>query len=92
MSREGFDITKMRSVVLYILDLQPGTSIEKLHLLLFLCDLEHYGRFGRPLMGGTYVKREWGPECRELDAVLRDMERAGEIECVESPNEDHSAV
>lgn len=82
-----FDIMKLRALILMILERVGCASIsmETLHHLLFLCDFESYARFGKGITGSTYVKREWGIENKELAAVLKDMDRAGEIDLSKIP-------
>lgn len=77
-----FDVTKLRGMVLMILEkAEPAVlSMESLHHMVYLCDFESFFRFGHGITGSRYIKREWGPENEQLESVLRDMERAGEID------------
>lgn len=79
------NLEKFKQVLLYILGAvggKPNIGETVLHKLLYFIDFDYYEKFEESLMGSTYIKNHHGPTSVELEAVIRDMEKKGELEVV----------
>ncbi len=81
------NLNKFKQVLLYVLEkvggkLNFGETV--LHKLLYFIDFDYYEKFEENLMGATYIKNHHGPTSIELGTILKDMQKNGEIEAVNS--------
>ncbi len=86
------NLDKFKQVLLYILEKvgsKPNVGETVLHKLLYFIDFDYYEKFEENLMGATYIKNSHGPTSVELGAILKDMQRNGEIEAVKSKYFNH---
>lgn len=86
------NLDKFKQVLLYILGKvggKPNVGETVLHKLLYFIDFDYYEKFEENLMGATYIKNRHGPTSVELGAILKDMQRTGEIEAVKSKYFNH---
>lgn len=62
-----FDKARAHNAVLWLVE-RHGGLLNKLSLLklVFLADFQHLMRYGRPIVGGTYVSMEHGPVASEM--------------------------
>lgn len=81
-----FDRGKLRAAILHTCKSCPPDRLGavKLHKVLYFLDMVHYAQRGTPVTGASYRKRPFGPTCVQLLPMLRDMERAGELEVITS--------
>ena len=81
------NLNKFKQVLLYILEKvggKPNVGETVLHKLLYFIDFDYYEKFEENLMGATYIKNHHGPTSIELSAILKEMQKKGEIEAVNS--------
>ena len=81
------NLDKFKQVLLYILEKvgsKPNVGETVLHKLLYFIDFDYYEKFEENLMGAKYIKNAHGPTSVELGAILKDMQKNGEIEPVNS--------
>jgi len=81
------DLDKFKQVLLYVLNkagAKPNFGETVLHKLLYFIDFDYYEKFEENLMGATYIKNYHGPTAVELGAILKEMQKQGEIEAVKS--------
>lgn len=81
------NLAKFKQVVLYVLNEvgeKPNFGETVLHKLLYFIDFDYYEKFEENLMGGTYLKNDYGPTSVELDPLINEMLEQGEIEAVTS--------
>ena len=74
-------------MLLYVLNRvggKPNVGETVLHKLLYFIDFDYYEKFEENLMGATYIKNHHGPTSVELGAILKDMQRSGDVEAVRS--------
>jgi transcriptional regulator with XRE-family HTH domain len=86
------NLDKFKQVLLYILEKvggKPNVGETVLHKLLYFIDFDYYEKFEENLMGATYIKNHHGPTSVELGAILKDMQKNGEIEAVKSKYFNH---
>lgn len=90
VTRKNLD--KFKQVLLYILEKvgsKPNVGETVIHKLLYFIDFDYYEKYEENLMGATYIKNHHGPTSIELGAVLKDMQKSGEIEAVKSKYFNH---
>lgn len=81
------DLDKFKQVLLYILNKvggKPNVGETVLHKLLYFIDFDYYEKYEENLMGATYIKNHHGPTSVELNSVIAEMQRQGELEAVRS--------
>jgi len=81
------NLEKFKQVLLYILGKvgsKPNVGETVLHKLLYFIDFDYYEKFEESLMGATYIKNLHGPTSIELEKIVDDMQKKGEIEAVKS--------
>ena len=81
------NLEKFRQVLLYVLNEVGGRSNiseTSLHALLYFIDFDYYEMFEGNLMGAMFVKNCHGPTSVDLGFILKDMQKRGEIERVQS--------
>lgn len=80
-------LDKFKQVLLHILNEvggKPNVGETVLHKLLYFIDFDYYEKFEESLMGATYIKNHHGPTSVDLVAIMKKMEKQGEIETVKS--------
>lgn len=85
VTRKSLD--KFKQVLLYILNKvggKPNVGETVIHKLLYFIDFDYYEKYEENLMGATYIKNHHGPTSVELGAIIKEMQRQGEIESVKS--------
>lgn len=78
-----FQPSKLAELVLYIAERNLNNATfgkTKLHKQLWMSDFRHYGFTGKPITGATYVHRQHGPFCQELDQTLNSLEDQSKLE------------
>ena len=81
------NLDTFKQVLLYVLNKvggKPNVGETVLHKLLYFIDFDYYEKFEENLMGATYIKNHHGPTSVELGAILKDMQRSGDVEAVRS--------
>ena len=81
------NLEKFKQVLLYVLGKvggRPNVGETVIHKLLYFIDFDYYEKFEESLMGATYIKNHHGPTSKELESILVDMQKKGEIEAVKS--------
>ena len=76
------DLKKMEQVVLYIINKngsKPHFGETVLHKLLYFIDFDYYEKYEKSLMGSTYIKNYHGPTSKDLDGVIKSMEKSRKI-------------
>jgi len=91
MSHFTYDEDRARHATLWLLKRHGALDHIKLLKLVFLADVEHLRKYGRPVVGGEYFAMEHGPVASELKlariigtAAVNDFTLRG----VEEPDED----
>lgn len=72
------DRDKFKLVLLYVLSKvgeQPDIGETVLHNLLYFIDFDYYEIFEENLMGETYIKTCYGSTSKELNKILRKMQK-----------------
>lgn len=80
-------IEKFKQVLLYILGKtagKPNIGMTALYKLLYFIDFDYYEKYDEQLMGLRYMKNHHGPTPRMFPAVVREMEKQGDLEEVKS--------
>lgn len=86
-NRIFFDAGKFKEVLLYILEkvgAKPNIGETALYKLLYFIDFDFYEKYGRPLIGATYMKNHHGPTPRQFKPVTDEMIEKSELERVKS--------
>ncbi len=81
------NIDKFKQVLLYVLNKvggKPNVGETVLQKLLYFIDFDYYEKFEESLMGATYIKNHHGPTSIELGAIVKEMQKDGELEVVKS--------
>ncbi|MBU3964124.1 DUF4065 domain-containing protein [Patescibacteria group bacterium] len=81
------NLEKFKQVLLYVLGKigsKPNVGEAVLHKLLYFIDFDYYEKFEENLMGATFIKNYHGPTSVELGAIMKKMQKDGEIEPVKS--------
>ncbi len=81
------NLDKFKQVLLYVLNkagAKPNFGETVLHKLLYFIDFDYYEKYEENLIGATYIKNYHGPTAVELGAILKEMQKQGEIEVVKS--------
>src|SRR3990172_1296526 len=52
---------KAIEVLAWLANHQPGIDAFHVSKVLYYADKEHLNRYGRPILGDTYIRMEWGP-------------------------------
>ena len=72
-----FDVQKFVHAAAYLVQKCPADVTKmKLAKLLFFADKKHLLTYGRPLVGGRYIKMEWGPVPSQGYNLMKHDERA----------------
>ena len=77
-----FSPNKLDELIIYISrrnfdDFNFGMS--KLHKQLWMSDFHYFGLTGHVLIGATYVRRQYGPFCAQLEQALARLEDLGRL-------------
>jgi transcriptional regulator with XRE-family HTH domain len=78
---------KFREVLLYILTeigSRPNIGQTALYKILYFIDFDYFEKYEEPLIGAEYIKNTHGPTPRTFPKVIKDMEKRGDLEEVES--------
>lgn len=81
------NLDKFKQVLLYVLNKvggKPNVGETVLHKILYFIDFDYYEKFEENLMGATYIKNYHGPTSIEFGAIIKEMQKQGEIEAVKS--------
>jgi transcriptional regulator with XRE-family HTH domain len=81
------NLNKFKQVLLYVLNKvggKPNVGETVLHKLLYFIDFDYYEKFEENLMGATYIKNHHGPTSIELETIIKEMQKQGELEAVKS--------
>ena len=95
MPKQRFRPAKFRSLVQYVIreqarhPLKPMT-LERLHVMLYLIEFEHFKRFGRGISNPTFIRGNNYPECIQLYETLQQLLRDGSISF--SPTRDYFSM
>ena len=80
---------KFKPVLLYVLS-KVGEQLDicetVLHSLLYFIDFDYYEIFEETLMGETYIKNCYGPTSKDLNKVLRKMQKQNIIAVKQNPH------
>lgn len=84
-ARYPANMAKALEVVLWLADKDPEIDFHKILKLLFFADKYHLNKYGRPIVGGTYLADIYGPVSQPVYLILREepltaemLERNGE--------------
>ena len=72
-------MTKMESLILYILERAGPRDLTWLSLVIYLSDLESYHRSGKTITGGKWFKQPWGIEVEGFSAAVDALIERGDI-------------
>jgi uncharacterized phage-associated protein len=71
---EDFSPTKLQEVIAYVVSAVGTVGRVKLTKLIYLIDLEHFGRHGTTLTGATWVRWDHGPMIRGLKEIGDELD------------------
>jgi uncharacterized phage-associated protein len=71
---EDFSPTKLQEVIAYVVSAVGTVGRVKLTKLIYLIDLEHFGRHGTTLTGATWVRWDHGPMIRGLKEIGGELD------------------
>jgi hypothetical protein len=74
---------KLKNTILYLLERCPGITRSKLNKLLFFADFRSYRETAKSITNSIYIKKEFGPEVKDIDLTLAEMEQEGLIAATE---------
>lgn len=77
-------MSKLREMILYIVERVGVKSFNHLCCLLYLVDVEAYLTLGRPISEVTYIRGREVPEPKGIRELLLDMQAKNEIGFVEN--------
>jgi uncharacterized phage-associated protein len=73
------DLTKLRSLTLYIAERATAIGVTKLEKLLYLCDFEAIRALGTSITCDTYKNFQWGPVPKHFKVALNELLAGGQI-------------
>jgi uncharacterized phage-associated protein len=74
MGKYNISHDKAIEAIIWLSNKQPGIDIYHIVKIIFFADKMHLNRYGRPLIGDTYIKMEYGPVPSAIkDLITRDM-------------------
>lgn len=79
------NIEKFRQVLLYVLTQvagKPNVGETVLHKLLYFIDFDYYEKFDESLTGVTYIRNHHGPTAADLQGILQQMLKNGDVKKV----------
>ena len=77
-----FDRDKFKRLVHFVIAQagnKPGFGAVKLNKVLWFAEARQYMLTGHPIAGAEYIREEFGPVPREINAVRRELEAEGKI-------------
>ena len=87
----AFDREAAMAALAYLQQKLPGLTRHQAFKLLYLADLLHLERYGRPITGDTYVAMEYGPVPSQLyDLVKRHLSAGPSLPKIEADLEELS--
>lgn len=87
VSEPVIDLTKMKNVLLYLLERcagKPALGESMLGKLLYFCDFDYYERYEEHLSGATYTKITDGPVPQQLPQLLQQLIQQQAIQRIKS--------
>lgn len=69
-----FNSQKAKAVIFYLLS-QDKMTKKKLTYMLFYLDFDYWEKFEEVFMGAKYFKTKQGIKIKELDSILKEMEK-----------------
>ena len=81
-SQPTFNPIKFKAIVSYIIGqchTDPTFSMEKLHAMIYASEMRAYLQTGTGISNPTFIKREWGIECEQLQDTLHGLIQEGSI-------------
>ncbi|OGG39884.1 hypothetical protein A2118_00125 [Candidatus Kaiserbacteria bacterium GWA2_50_9] len=78
---------KFKQVLLYILEKigsKPNIGMTALYKILYFIDFDYYEKFEEQLMGAVYIRNHYGPTPVAFAKIVKEMEREGTLETVET--------
>lgn len=92
ISREDIKLStkKLRQVLLYISEqvgAKPNVGATVINKLLYFIDFDYYEKYGKSITGLSYIRNHYGPTAHmpTISSMIEQMEKAGELEVVETP-------
>ncbi len=89
----AFDREKFKRLILYVIwrtgDVRDFGAI-KLNKVLWFTDARTYEALGESVTGATYIRRKFGPVPKNIEQVLEELEREGQIQAWSEPYFDFS--
>jgi len=82
-----FHPRKFKEALLYILEkvgAKPNIGETALYKLLYFIDFDFYEKYGKPILGATYIKNHHGPTPKQFKKIAEEMILAKELEPVRS--------
>ncbi|MCD6361394.1 MAG: SocA family protein [Armatimonadetes bacterium] len=70
----------LEAVICQILRRERGAGVTRLMKLLYLAELTHFRRYGRPLTGARFINYDYGPICLDAYRALERLAAKGAIE------------
>lgn len=81
------DKEKFKQTLLYILNKiagKPHVGMTVLYKLLYFIDFDYYEKYERQLTGAVYIHNHYGPTPIAFGKIVKEMEREGLLETVET--------
>jgi transcriptional regulator with XRE-family HTH domain len=80
-------VKKFKEALLYILSkigARPNVGQTVLYKLFYFIDFDYFEKYGKKLIGATYIKNQYGPTPVEFKKITDNMKKAGELEAIKS--------
>ncbi len=78
---------KFKQVLLYVLGQiggKPNIGMTALYKILYFIDFDYYEKYEEQLMGALYIRNHFGPTPVAFTKIVKEMEREGTLEMVET--------
>ncbi len=85
----ALDMQKFKDLIHYVCwrcgDDPSKLGSVKLNKILWLADFSSFYRYGEPITGSRYIKRQYGPVPSQVKPAIRELEMAGILEVSSAP-------
>lgn len=81
------NVKKFKEVLLYVLEkvgAKPNVGQTVIYKLLYFIDFDYYELYEKQLTGAKYIKDHDGPTPQDFSKIVKQMQKAGEIEVVKT--------
>jgi uncharacterized phage-associated protein len=86
------NIAKFKEVLLYILSkigAKPNVGQTVIYKMLYFIDFDFYELYEEQILGLRYIKNTYGPTPADFDKIIKQMQKANELEIIKSKHFSH---